>query len=233
MSDLLTLGAAQLVKEIRFGNVTPLEAVDAYIERIEAVNPAINALVTPMFDQAREQGRIATDHTRKNRDDLPPLFGLPVTIKDELAVKGVRLTAGSARYQSHIAERDAESVRRVRAAGAIILGKTNCTELGASVETGNPIFGLTRNPWNVERSAGGSTGGEGALIAAGGSPLGIGADIGGSIRIPSHSAVTGVDISIIDRFCSLMVLLTIRENASTASAVSRSTSLPIARAVRA
>ena len=185
MSDLLTLGAAQLVNEIRFGNVTPLEAVDAHIERIEAVNPAINALVTPMFDQAREQGRIATDHARKNRDDLPPLFGLPVTIKDELAVKGVRLTAGSARYRNHIAERDAESVRRLRAAGAIILGKTNCTELGASVETGNPIFGLTRNPWNVERSAGGSTGGEGALIAAGGSPLGIGADIGGSIRIPS------------------------------------------------
>lgn len=185
MADLLTLGAAQLVREIRRGAVTPLEVVDAHIARIEAVNSSINAMVTPLFEEARKQARDAGERVRKGNDGLPPLFGLPVTVKDSLAVQGVRITGGSPLYRDHLAGSDAGAVQRVKSAGAIILGKTNCTEMSASVETENPVFGLTRNPWNLECSAGGSSGGEGALIAAGGSPLGLAADIAGSIRIPS------------------------------------------------
>lgn len=108
-----------------------------------------------------------------------------MTIKDSLPVVGVRFTAGSTYRRDDIAIQDAEAVRRLKAAGAIVLGKTNCSDMSASVETDNPIFGLTRNPWNLDHSPGGSSGGEAALIASCGSPLGLGADFGGSIRIPA------------------------------------------------
>ncbi len=185
MNELLTLSAAELVRRIKARQVTPLEAVDAHIARIEAVNPAINAVVTPMFEEARETARQATERLTQDKEDLPPLFGLPVTVKDALAVAGVRFTAGAMAYRDRVATTDAVAVRRFKAAGAIILGKTNCPDLSSSVETNNPVFGLTRNPWNLAHSAGGSSGGEGAIIAAGGSPLGLGSDIAGSIRIPS------------------------------------------------
>jgi Asp-tRNA(Asn)/Glu-tRNA(Gln) amidotransferase A subunit family amidase len=185
MNELLTLSASELVRLIKAGEVTPLEAVEAHITRIEAVNPAINAVVTPMFEEARETARQATTQLARGKEDLPPLFGLPVTIKDALGVAGVRFTAGTTVYRDRIASTDAAAVQRFKAAGAIILGKTNCPDLSSSVETNNPVFGLTRNPWNLAHSAGGSSGGEGALIAAGGSPLGLGSDIAGSIRIPS------------------------------------------------
>jgi Asp-tRNA(Asn)/Glu-tRNA(Gln) amidotransferase A subunit family amidase len=110
---------------------------------------------------------------------------VPVTVKDALPVAGVRFTAGSIHRQDHVAAEDAEAVRLLRKAGAIVLGKTNCAELSGSTETHNPVFGLTRNPWDLARSAGGSSGGEAALIAAGGSPLGLGSDIAGSLRIPA------------------------------------------------
>ncbi len=185
MNELYTLSAVELVRRIKAREVTPLEAVDAHIDRIEAVNPAINAVVTPMFEMAREAARRATEQLAHNRETLPPLFGLPVTVKDALAVEGVRFTAGATVYRDRVAGEDAEAVRRFKAAGAIILGKTNCPDLSSSVETNNPLFGLTRNPWNPAHSSGGSSGGEGAIIAAGGSPLGLGSDIAGSIRIPS------------------------------------------------
>jgi fatty acid amide hydrolase 2 len=186
MSDsITTLGAAEIAAHIRRGELTPLEVVDAYIARIERVNPSINALVTPAFERAREEARIATERLAKGRAELPPLFGVPITIKDALPVAGVRFTAGSIHHRDRIASEDAPAVRRLREAGAIILGKTNCADMSGSTETHNLVFGLTRNPWNLERSAGGSTGGEGALIAAGGSPLGLGSDIAGSIRIPA------------------------------------------------
>jgi Asp-tRNA(Asn)/Glu-tRNA(Gln) amidotransferase A subunit family amidase len=183
--QILTMGAAEIAREIRRGRITPLEVVEAYIARIEQVNPAINALVTPMFDQAREEAHWAGERLAGGPADLPPLFGVPVTVKDALPVAGARFTAGSIHQRDNVAADDAEAVRRLRRAGAIILGKTNCAELSGSTETDNPVFGLTRNPWNLARSAGGSTGGEAALIAAGGSPLGLGSDIAGSLRIPA------------------------------------------------
>lgn len=185
MDELLTLSATELARRIRNGEVTPLEAVDAHIARNEAVNPAINAVITPMFEQARAAARRAMEQLAKDKADLPPLFGLPVTVKDALPVEGIRFTAGATVHRDRIATADADAVRRIRAAGAIILGKTNCPDLSSSVETNNPVFGLTRNPWNPAHSAGGSSGGEGAIVAAGGSPLGLGSDIAGSIRIPA------------------------------------------------
>ncbi len=184
----LTLGAAELARQIRSGALSVTEVIDAHIERIEAVNPLINALVTPMFEAAREAAadcdrRIAT----QGPADLPPLFGVPITVKDCWPVAGVRFTAGSWYHRGDVAERDAEVVGRLRLAGAIVLGKTNCPDMVFGVETVNPVFGRTRNPHALGHSAGGSSGGEGAIIAAGGSPLGIGSDIGGSVRVPAAS----------------------------------------------
>ena len=183
MNELTTLGAAELARRIRVGDTSPLEVVDAHIARIEEVEPHVNALITRTFDAARSTARRMT--AAGVPADPPPLHGVPITVKDALAVAGVRFTAGSDRLREHVAERDAEAVRRMKAAGAIVLGKSSCSDMSGSMETTNPIIGLTRNPWRLDRSPGGSSGGEGAIIAAGGSPLGLGADLAGSIRIPS------------------------------------------------
>lgn len=184
MDELLSLSATELIRCMRAREVSPLELVETHIARIEAVNPELNALVTSIFEQARAEARRATERLTRKREEVPPLFGLPVTVKDALAVAGIRFTAGAWIHRERIADADAEAVRRFKDAGAILLGKTNCPDLCCAVETDNPIFGLTRNPWNLSHSAGGSSGGEGALIAAGGSPLGLGTDIAGSIRTP-------------------------------------------------
>lgn len=190
MTNILTTGAAGIARMIREGAITPSDAVEVHIQRIEQVNPAINAVITPMFEQAREQARLATTHIAKHgTDNLPPLYGVPITIKDSWAVKDVRMTGGSWYYRDQVATEDAEAVRLLREAGAIILGKTNLPDMCWCGESVNPIFGRTNNPHNVKHTAGGSSGGEGAIIAAGGSPLGLGSDIAGSIRIPA--AVNG------------------------------------------
>jgi Asp-tRNA(Asn)/Glu-tRNA(Gln) amidotransferase A subunit family amidase len=183
--ELVQLGAADLARLIRNGQAEPLEVVDAHIRVIERLNPKINALVTVTFNQARDEARRFRERLTVRRADLPPLFGLPVTIKDSLPVAGVRFTAGSTFHRDNVATRDAEAVRRLKAAGAIVLGKTNCSDMSAIAETSNLIFGLTQNPWSLDHSAGGSSGGEAAIVACGGSPLGLGADLGGSIRIPA------------------------------------------------
>ena len=183
MDELTRFGAAELARRIRVGDTSPLEVVDAHIARLEEVEPHINALITPTFDTARSTVRRLTDAAVPA--DPPPLHGVPITVKHSLAVAGVRFTAGADRMREHVAAQDAAAVRRMKSAGAIVLVKSSCPDMSGSMETDNPIIGLTRNPWRRERSAGGSSGGEGALIAAGDSPLGLGADIAGSIRIPS------------------------------------------------
>ena len=183
MGEITKLGAAELARRIRVGDTSPLEVVDAHIERIEEVEPHINALITTTFETARSTARRLT--AAGVPADPPPLHGVPITVKDAIAVAGVRFTAGSDLLRENVAERDAEAVRRLKAAGAIVLGKSSCSDMSGSMETDNPISGLTRNPWRLDRSAGGSSGGEGAIIAAGGAPLGLGADIAGSIRIPA------------------------------------------------
>ncbi|HSB88439.1 MAG TPA: amidase [Anaerolineales bacterium] len=184
--DLTQLGAVELLRRLHRREVSAAEVVEAHIRRIENVNPKLNALVTDTFDEAARTARRADERIGRG-GSLPPLLGLPFTVKDAFPVAGVRFTAGLLRRKDHIAGEDAEIVRRMRAAGAILLGKTNVPDLSASVDTENLIFGQTHNPWNPQRSSGGSSGGEGALVAAGGSPLGIGSDFAGSVRIPAAS----------------------------------------------
>ena len=187
MNEILDSAAIDLARRVRRREISPLELVEIHIARIGVVNPAINALVADRFDLAREEARAAGERLAKHREDdaLPPLFGVPFTVKEFLSVKGMPLSAGIYSRRAVRASTDAEVVRRMRAAGAIVLGVTNVPEGGMWLETDNQVYGRTNNPWNVRHTSGGSSGGEAALIAAGGSPLGIGSDIGGSIRIPS------------------------------------------------
>lgn len=179
---LYELTASELAARLREGALDPVEVVEAHIARIGAVNPAINAVASERFAQARGEARAAALTPPAQRG---PLHGLPVTIKDALDVAGMPATCGLVSRAERVAERDATVVARLRAAGAIVLATTVTPDNCWGQETANPIHGLTRNPWGLERTVGGSTGGEAALIAAGGSPLGVGSDIAGSIRLPA------------------------------------------------
>lgn len=186
MSELLDLAATDLAARVRRREVSPLELVDAHIARLELVNPPLNALVDERFDRARDEARAATERlAHAHADDLPPLFGVPVSIKEFLAVEGMSHTSGLVARRGRRATQDATTVARLRAAGVIVLGVTNGPEGGLYLETHNPLFGRTHNPWDLARTCGGSSGGEGAIVASGGSALGLGSDIGGSIRLPA------------------------------------------------
>jgi fatty acid amide hydrolase len=182
--EVTHLSASAMATAIADGELSSAEIVDACIGRIETVEPAINAMVARRFEQARAEAAEA-DQRRAARETLGPLHGVPVTIKDCLDLAGQPTTCGFPRLAGHRPEQDEIHVGRWRSAGAIVLGKTNVAQALAFIETDNPLFGRTANPWNVERSSGGSSGGEGAIIAAGGSPLGMGTDIGGSVRVPA------------------------------------------------
>ena len=186
IGNITKLGAAQIAAEIAAGHLSAVEVVEAHIRRIESVNPVLNALVVPLFEQALASAKRA-DEQRGARAPLGPLHGVPMTLKECIDVQGTPSTWGLTTRAGEIAEHDDPFVTKLREAGAIILGKTNVSQLLMSIEARNPVYGVTNNPWRPqERSSGGSSGGEGALIAAGGSPLGIGTDIGGSVRYPAH-----------------------------------------------
>ena len=183
-TELCFMPAAELAGAIRAKRVSPTEAVEAVLDRIAAVNPSINALVTVTEDLARSSARDV--ETRLARGEATgPLAGVPVTIKDLIMVKGVRTTWGSRIFERFVAPEDAPAVERLRAAGAVIVGMTNSPEFGYRATTDNPVFGATRNPWSLDHTPGGSTGGGAAAVAAGIGPLTIGTDAGGSIRIPA------------------------------------------------
>ena len=158
--------------------------VGAFIERIEAVDGELNAVVVRLFDQARAAAE-AADLARRRGDPLGPLHGVPVTVKECFHVAGTPSTMGVL-ARREIQTKDAPLVRRLKRAGAIVLGKTNVPQLMVWHESDNPVYGRTNNPWDITRTPGGSTGGEAAIISARGSPLGLGGDLGGSIRIPCH-----------------------------------------------
>lgn len=183
-SELVWLGAAELARRIRASEVSPVEVVRALREREDAVGPAVNALATP-FPDVEERAREAERAVARG-DALGPLHGVPCTFKDCFDTAGVRTTRGSALFADRVPETDATVVARLREAGAIPLAKTNTPEFALWWETDNLVFGRTSNPWDVERTAGGSSGGEAAAVAAGLSPLGVGSDLGGSIRMPAH-----------------------------------------------
>lgn len=189
---ILHAPAWRLAARIRAGALSPVDVVDAHIARIEAVNPTLNALVADRFDDARREARAAEARVRQaaDRDALPPLLGVPCTIKEFLAVRGLPQTAGLVRRRDHVSTSDAEVVTRLRDAGAIVLGVSNVPEGGMWMETYNAVYGRTVNPWDPSRTSGGSSGGEAALVAAAATPFGIGSDIAGSIRIPA--AMCGV-----------------------------------------
>lgn len=169
------------------GEVTARRLVDAHIARIEAVNPRLNAVVVARFDAARAEADTADARRAAAApgEALPPLLGVPCTLKENFAFAGLPQTSGLVSRARRIAEADAPTVARLKAAGAIPLCTTNVPELCMWMETHNRLYGRTNNPYDPRRIVGGSSGGEGAIIGAGGAPFGLGADVGGSIRFPA------------------------------------------------
>ncbi|GAA1694358.1 amidase [Streptomyces yatensis] len=181
--------ATELAELIRTRQVSAVEVVRAHLDRIDEVDPRLNAMVTVLGDQALAAAR-AADESVAAGAPLGPLHGVPFTVKDALDVEGVVTTRGSVLFRDHVAAADATAVARLRAAGAIPLAKTNLPEFSYWTETDNLLVGRCRNPWDVERTPGGSSGGESAAIAAGMSPLGLGSDVAISVRGPAHD--TGI-----------------------------------------
>src|SRR5438876_263661 len=192
MDELIYASATSLAQAIRDKRVSSQEVVEAYIHRIEAVNPQLNAVVQLTAEAALTQARQA-DVALARGEIKGPLHGVPITIKDSFDTEGVISTAGTKGRATYVPQQDATAVARMRVAGAILLGKTNLPELSLAYESNNLIYGRTNNPYDLSRTPGGSSGGESAIIAAGGSPLGLGTDGFGSIRIPSHfCGITGL-----------------------------------------
>lgn len=183
-TELLESSATSLAARIARRELSSRELVDAHIARIERVDPLLNAVVNKRFVAARREAARA-DEAIARGEAVGPLHGVPCTIKEFFGVAGMPRTGGMMRTKDVVATEDAVLVRRLRAAGAIVLGTTNIPEGGLWMETYNPVYGRTNNPWDVRRTPGGSSGGEAAIIAAGGSPFGLGSDIGGSIRLPA------------------------------------------------
>lgn len=183
--------AVELAARIRQKTLSPVEVVQAHLERIQQLNSKLNAIVFftgDALDRARE-----AEAAVMRGDNLGPMHGVPYTLKDCIETTGLPMTLGSKLYQGYVSQQDAEVFTRLKAAGGILLGKTNMPEFALWWETDNDIFGPTRNPWNLERTAGGSSGGEVSAIAAGLSPFGLGTDLGGSIRAPaSLCGVVGI-----------------------------------------
>ena len=190
MTDLTNARLGALVAGMRSGALSSVDLVDAHIARLERVNPTLNAVIATRYQAARDEAAAAAAQYQAARDggraELPPLLGVPCTIKEFLRVRGMPYTGGGIpSLRDRTSEEDAVVVRRLRDAGAIVLGVTNAPEGGMWMETHNRVFGRTSNPWDPRRTSGGSSGGEAAAVASGAAVFGLGSDIGGSIRIPA------------------------------------------------
>jgi amidase len=185
MNDLIRASAVQTAGAIQAGKVSSEKVVSAYLERIVAVNPSLNAVVWTNGTAALQRAREA-DAALARGEVWGPLHGVPMTIKDSFETAGAVTTAGTTGLASHIPERDATVVARLRAAGAILLGKTNVPEITLRFVTDNDVYGRTNNPYDLARTPAGSSGGAAAIVAACGSPFDVGSDTGGSIRVPAH-----------------------------------------------
>jgi amidase len=183
--ELAYASAIEAAKAIQNKKISSLELTEHILKRIDQFNPLLNAVVTLCRDEAIDRARQADEALAKG-DTWGPLHGVPITIKDTFEIAGVRTTAGAPSLSEHVPEEDAASVSRLLAAGAIILGHTNVPLYAGDWQSFNTVFGTTNNPWNLERTPGGSTGGGAAALAGGLSYLSLGSDLGGSIRIPSH-----------------------------------------------
>jgi amidase len=183
--DVIGAPAGWIARAIRTKKLSSLEVVRAHLDHIHTVNPRLNAVVFATAESAVKEARNA-DRRNTRRNTLGPLHGVPFTAKDIFNTAGLPTTAGLRMLRSHVPDHDATVVARMRRAGAILIGKTNCPPGGAGGESWNSLHGGTRNPYDITRSPGGSSGGEAAIVAAGGSPMGIGSDSGGSLRMPAH-----------------------------------------------
>src|ERR1700756_3191772 len=185
MSELNFLSAAFMVEQLCRKKISPVKLVEAHLSQIEDLNPQLNAFVQVDSDRARQQAEAA--ETALTRGEIKgPLHGVPISIKSSIEVAGLKHEAGTRLRAGCVGANDAPLVARLRAAGAIILGVTNTPELLMAWETDNLLCGLTNNPWDLTRTAGGSSGGESAAVAAGCSAAGVGSDGGGLIRVPAH-----------------------------------------------
>lgn len=184
MTELTSHSVAGLARLISIREVSPVQVAEAYLARIERLNPSLNAIVTvspKLLDEAK-----AAEAALLRGDNVGPLHGVPLTVKDTIETAWLRTTSGSAMRADYIPEKDAPAVARLKAAGAIILGKTNTAEMAMDYTADNPVFGRTSNPHDSTRTPGGSSGGEAAAIATCMSAGGLGSDLAGSIRIPAH-----------------------------------------------
>ena len=185
MTELVERSAVWMARAVREGEVSAVELFEAHAARIADRDPEINALVLPRLDEARAEA-VAADDALARGEAAGPLHGVPFTAKDPLAVAGMRAPNGSKLLADHVSDADCAPVARMRGAGAILLGKTNVSEFASWWDSVNPLFGATANPHDHSRTAGGSSGGEAAALASGMSPVGLGSDLGGSIRNPCH-----------------------------------------------
>lgn len=177
--------ATQLAQDIRDKRLGARELLEHQLRRIEALNPKINAIVTLDLPRARARAD-AADAALARGESWGPLHGLPMTIKDSIETAGIRTTSGAKPFEHHVPQADAPAVKRLIDAGAVVFGKTNLPAFAMDTQSYNTIFGTTNNPWDLSRTAGGSSGGAAAALAAGLTPLELGSDIGGSIRNPAH-----------------------------------------------
>jgi amidase len=190
--EICFLSACELARRIRALELSATEVMSAHMERIERVNPALNAIVTFLPARALEGAR-AVDAALARGERLGPLAGLPVAHKDLVPTRGVRTTSGSLIFKDFVPDVDAIIVERLRQAGAVMIGKTNTPEFGAGSQTFNAVFGATRNPYDLQKTSGGSSGGAAAALAAGLVPIADGSDLGGSLRNPaSFCSVVGL-----------------------------------------
>jgi aspartyl-tRNA(Asn)/glutamyl-tRNA(Gln) amidotransferase subunit A len=195
VSSLQYKSALELVALMRGKKLSPIEVMEETLRRIEAVNPILNAFVSLRADQAMDEARAVAQDLASGKQ-LGLLAGIPIGVKDLEDVKGMVTSYGSIPFKDNIAAMDSTQVERLKAAGAIVVGKTNTPEFGFTGFTKNLLFGVTRNPWNTERTPGGSSGGSAAAVAGGMVPLATGSDAGGSIRIPaSYSGCFGLKTS--------------------------------------
>jgi len=183
--DLAFTPAHELARRIKKKEISPVEVVDCYLERIAALNPKLHAYLTVVEPEARREAATAEAAVMKQKD-LPRLHGVPLAVKDLENTKGIRTTMGSLVYKDYVPDEDCIAVERLRAAGAIILGKTNTPEFGLLGQVRNRLGEDGRNPWNIERTCGGSSGGSAAAVAAGMAPWATGTDSAGSINNPSN-----------------------------------------------
>ena len=183
--ELFFVPAGRLVAMLKAREVSAAELTEQFYKRIDALNPKLNAVCTFVRERAAKEAA-DSDQRLARKGQARPLEGLPVTIKDSIITEGVRSTWGMKVFEDYVSDTDAPTVARLRAAGAIVIAKTNTPEMTLDYDCDNPLFGSTKNPWNLGYVPGGSSGGEAAAIAAGMSPMGLGSDYGGSIRLPAH-----------------------------------------------